>query len=95
MYDKLNHNQLEHISGGQYDHDAVYINTHAVRSGNLYNIHNIRETVGSIIAGQAVQLHHCITCCWGVLSIKQCSCLSGNTIFRLLKERNEGTPSGF
>lgn len=57
MYDILNHNQLEHVSGGQYDHDAVYINTHAVRSGNLYNIHNIRETVGSIIAGQAVQLH--------------------------------------
>ena len=57
MYDKLNHNQLEHVSGGQYDHDAVYIDTHAVHSGNLYNIHNIRETVGTISVGQAVQLH--------------------------------------
>lgn len=57
MYDKLNHNQLEHVSGGQYDHDAVYIDTHAVHSGNLYNIHNIRETVGTISVGQAVQMH--------------------------------------
>ena len=57
MYDKLNHNQLEHVSGGQYDHNAVYIDTHAVHSGNLYNIHNIRETVGTISVGQAVQMH--------------------------------------
>ena len=57
MFDKLNHNQLEHVSGGQYDHNAVYIDTHAVHSGNLYNIHNIRETVGTISVGQAVQMH--------------------------------------
>ena len=43
--------------GGQYDHNAVYIDTHAVHSGNLYNIHNIRETVGTISVGQAVQMH--------------------------------------
>lgn len=57
MNDKLNFEQLEQISGGQYDPDAEYIDTYALRSGNLYSTSNISKAIGSIVAGQAVQLH--------------------------------------
>lgn len=57
MENKLDSTQLDHVSGGQYDEDAEYIDTHAVSNGNLYNIRNMREVIGSITAGQAVQLH--------------------------------------
>ena len=54
---KLGINDLEHVSGGQYDPDVAYTETSVIRNGYIYNVANIRETVGQISAGQKVGIH--------------------------------------
>jgi hypothetical protein len=54
---EINLNELAGVSGGQYDPDVTYIDTQVIKSGNLYNVSNIRETAGQIQFGQAIQRH--------------------------------------
>ena len=54
---ELDLNDLENITGGEYDPDVAYIETYVIRNGYLYSTSNIRETVGQISAGQKVGLH--------------------------------------
>lgn len=54
---KIDLNKLDAVSGGQYDPDVTYIDTRVIMNGNLYNVCNIRETIGQIQAGQKVLLH--------------------------------------
>ena len=56
MY-KLDLNDLENVTGGEYDPDVAYTETYVIRDGYLYNTSNIRETVGHISAGQKVGIH--------------------------------------
>ena len=54
---ELNLDDLENISGGQYDPDVEYSKAKVICGGDLYNVNNMREVVGQIQPGQDVELH--------------------------------------
>ena len=48
---------LESVTGGQYDPDVEYNKAQVVNAGNLYSINNCRQIVGQIQPGQDIELH--------------------------------------
>ena len=57
MNGKLDLNQLENVAGGQYDNTVEYLDKIVIRNGNLYNVNDLRQIVGTITAGQPIKLH--------------------------------------
>ena len=57
MNERMDFNQLENVTGGQYDNTVEYLDKYVLRDGNLYNTHDLREIVGRITAGQPIKLH--------------------------------------
>ena len=54
---ELSLNELSMVAGGEYDPEEQYVSARVVRSGNLYNISNLRQAVGQIVPGQQVSVH--------------------------------------
>ncbi len=54
---EMNMDELEKVTGGQYDPDVEYNKAQVKNAGNLYSVNNIRQIVGQIQPGQEVELH--------------------------------------
>ncbi len=54
---ELNINELDKVSGGEYDTEAQYLSTEVIRGGNLLNPSNLREVVGQLSPGQKVEIN--------------------------------------
>jgi hypothetical protein len=49
--------ELDKVTGGQYDPDVEYTRKYAACGGNLYKINDIREIAGQLQVNQEVELH--------------------------------------
>lgn len=54
---ELSLDELEKVTGGQYDPDVEYSKAKVVSGGNLYSISDIRNIVGWIEPDQEVEVH--------------------------------------
>lgn len=56
---ELSIDDLDHITGGEIEgpEDVEYNATEVIRDGNLYNMSNMKEVVGSIHIGQKVKIN--------------------------------------
>ena len=54
---EMNMDELDKVTGGQYDPDVEYNKAQVKNAGNLYSVNNIRQIVGQIQPGQEVELH--------------------------------------
>ena len=53
---EINTDKLEEVTGGQYDPDTEFNKSQVVCAGNLYNINDLRQVVGSIYPGHDVEV---------------------------------------
>lgn len=54
---EMNLDELEKITGGQYDPDVEYNKKTTACGGNLYSINNARQIVGQLLPEQEIEVH--------------------------------------